>query len=313
MVSSIFFVIALLTGWSIVSIQGGLKLSGIMISRQDYTYRALDACKQCHEQVYHFLNSSFEDALKRMELGSTLETPMPTYYTAGLHAETQSQVRNTLRIYQSALDDFGLSSISISYNGGKDCLVMLVIYLAAIYDNYLKSGKNISKINSVYVNNEETFREQDAFLKESVAAYGLDFVPLKSGMKEGFQEYLDKYPKIKAIIVGIRRIDPYGAHMNVRQHTDNGWPDFVRLSPVLEWNTSEIWYFLRATETSYCSLYNKGYTSLGGVNTTIPNPLLRREDGTYLPAYMLQHDNGERLGRVTDRKSVQPDRREGKL
>lgn len=313
MVSSIFFVIALLTGWSIVSIQGGLKLSGIMINREDYTYKALDACRQCHEQVYEFLNSSFEDALKQMELRSTFDEPMPTYYTAGLHAETQAQVRNTMRIYRDALKDFGLGSLSISYNGGKDCLVMLVIYLAAIYDHYLKDGEKISEINSVYINNEETFREQDVFLKESVATYGLDFVPLRSNMKQGFEEYLAKKSEIEAIIVGIRRIDPYGAHMKIRQHTDNGWPDFVRLSPVLEWNTSEIWYFLRVTGTNYCSLYNRGYTSLGGVNSTIPNPLLKREDGSYLPAYMLQHDNGERLGRVTDTKSAKPDRREGKL
>ena len=59
-------------------------------------------------------------------------------------------------------------------------------------------------------------------------------------------------------------------------------------------------------EIPYCSLYDRGYTSLGGTTDTHPNPTLKAgDDGkeaetngqTFRPAYELVEDNEERLGR----------------
>jgi hypothetical protein len=51
----------------------------------------------------------------------------------------------------------------------------------------------------------------------------------------------------------------------------------------------------------YCTMYDEGYTSLGGVNDTVRNPKLRAvgEDGRerYRPAWEMTWDQGERLGR----------------
>ena len=49
----------------------------------------------------------------------------------------------------------------------------------------------------------------------------------------------------------------------------------------------------------YCELYDEGYTSLGGTTDTHPNPKLRiqGEEGRYRPAYELEDDREERLGR----------------
>jgi FAD synthetase len=103
--------------------------------------------------------------------------------------------------------------------------------------------------------------------------------------------------------------------------TDHGWPDFVRIHPVIDWHYAEIWAFIRHIGIKYCSLYDDGYTSLGGTNDTHPNPKLRTQgtklscdattttdDGdageggenfgiSYRPAYELVEDNEERLGR----------------
>ncbi|QPG74687.1 hypothetical protein FOA43_002020 [Brettanomyces nanus] len=262
----------------------------------DSSSENLQACRLCHSIVYQFLNSSFDETLSQMDVDKN--DTIPSYYTPELHKETQTMVRNTLKIYEDVLNDYSMEELSISYNGGKDCLVMLVIYLAAIYEK-TREG---SLINSVYINNEEAFEEQDKFLDNTVKYYGLDFIPIRSEMKEGFERYLEMKSQIKAIIVGIRRIDPYGEKLNISQRTDNGWPDFVRIHPVLEWKTSEVWYFLKATRTEYCELYDKGYTSLGGRNSTIQNPLLKQKDGKYLAAYMLDDDRNERLSRVKRRE-----------
>lgn len=92
--------------------------------------------------------------------------------------------------------------------------------------------------------------------------------------------------------------------------TDGNWPRFMRIHPVIDWRLNEIWIFLRSPHLSdpdtgakleYCSIYDEGYTSLGGVNDTLPNPKLKYldEEGKerYRPAYELVQDDEERLGR----------------
>jgi len=57
--------------------------------------------------------------------------------------------------------------------------------------------------------------------------------------------------------------------------------------------------FIRHLNIPYCSLYDLGYTSLGGTTDTHPNPALKTEgqEGKYRPAFELIEDEEERLGR----------------
>jgi 3'-phosphoadenosine 5'-phosphosulfate sulfotransferase (PAPS reductase)/FAD synthetase len=48
-----------------------------------------------------------------------------------------------------------------------------------------------------------------------------------------------------------------------------------------------VWNFLLATKVPYCSLYDRGYTSIGSTATTVPNDLLRRSDGSFAHARLL--------------------------
>ncbi|RAH42018.1 FAD synthase [Aspergillus brunneoviolaceus CBS 621.78] len=50
-----------------------------------------------------------------------------------LLAAVQKQTRVTLDVFAAALDTFPLENLSLSYNGGKDCLVMLVLFLASLH------------------------------------------------------------------------------------------------------------------------------------------------------------------------------------
>jgi FAD synthetase len=130
--------------------------------------------------------------------------------------------------------------------------------------------------------------------------------------RDAFALYLAENRHVKAIFVGTRRTDPHGEHLTFFDRTDGGWPDFVRVHPVIDWRLEEVWTFLRADELAgpgleYCSMYDEGYTSLGGVGDTVRNPKLRVvEDGQgegetgvvrYRPAYELVVDGEERLGR----------------
>ncbi|KAL8809256.1 MAG: hypothetical protein Q9223_007950 [Gallowayella weberi] len=120
-------------------------------------------------------------------------------------------------------------------------------------------------------------------------------------MKEAFATYLGKNPNVEAIFVGTRRTDPHGGKLSAGgfDMTDGGWPRFMRVHPVIEWHYIEVWAFLRHLNIPYCQLYDQGYTSLGGTNDTHPNPALRipGSEVRYRPAYELEKDGEERLGR----------------
>ncbi|OCK80192.1 adenine nucleotide alpha hydrolases-like protein [Lepidopterella palustris CBS 459.81] len=236
----------------------------------------------------------------------------------------QEQTRISLDVLSEALDRYSLSELSLSYNGGKDCLVLLILYLAALHAKGLarSSTNNVNTghhepIQCVYIQAEFPFAEVEDFVKTSVATYSLSLATYAKPMKEAFAEYLHDKPSVKAIFVGTRRTDPHGAKLTHFDPTDHGWPKFMRIHPVIDWHYVDIWTFTRHLQIPYCVLYDRGYTSLGGTTDTHPNPALliqsqnpsQHSNGTqygsqngtstlkFRPAYELIEDRAERLGR----------------
>lgn len=69
---------------------------------------------------------------------------------------------------------------------------------------------------------------------------------------------------------------------------------------MLDWTCENVWEYLLKKQVPYCSMYDHGYTSIGNMKNTRPNPNLevRDQPGTFLPAYKLLDDALERAGRV---------------
>lgn len=151
----------------------------------------------------------------------------------------------------------------MSYNGGKDCLVLLVIYLAALHVHYHKrdfdsehanSASNSSTmtsrklgqsfpetIKSVYIRPAYPFPQVDSFVRSSALEYNLDLKTSPGPMKAAFTNYLQDHPEVKAIFVGTRRTDPHGGALTHFDPTDRGWPSFMRIHPVIDWHYQDIW------------------------------------------------------------------------
>ena len=85
---------------------------------------------------------------------------------------------------------------------------------------------------------------------------------------------------MKAILMGTRGDDPHGKWVKdfSRTDVDKGWPDFMRVNPILTWSYVDVWNFIRRLQLPYCILYDRGYTSLGSRSSTVPNPDLKNID-----------------------------------
>lgn len=82
-------------------------------------------------------------------------------------------------------------------------------------------------------------------------------------MKAAFTEYLQDFPKVKAIFVGTRRTDPHGAELTHFDPTDHGWPEFMRIHPVIDWHYVEIWTVRHLLFSVCCSknVYSQNVSS----------------------------------------------------
>ncbi|KIW01928.1 uncharacterized protein PV09_06769 [Verruconis gallopava] len=256
----------------------------------------LDLCRSIHERVSLFLAQDAPSERVR---------------------NVQQQTRISLGVIAEALKRYTLPELSLSYNGGKDCLVLLILYLCALHDHpSLTSSRNTSHaIQSVYIVSKHPFQEVEDFVASSSKTCSLQLVRYAKGMKDAFTDYLRDYPSVKAIFVGTRRTDPHGANLTHFDPTDHGWPAFMRVHPVIDWHYVDVWTFIRRLNIPYCPLYDMGYTSLGGTTDTHRNPALRRRSvsgtGTphveFRPAYELVEDDEERLGRDWERRGKPPE------
>jgi FAD synthetase len=109
-------------------------------------------------------------------------------------------------------------SLALSFNGGKDCTVLL--HLVAAVMSRLGYGQEL--IRTVFVTYPNPFPHVDAFVKVCIQRYQLKCVYIPGPMKQALQQYLDGSVSTKAIFVGIRRTDPYAGNYIQRESEKRG-------------------------------------------------------------------------------------------
>ncbi|CAG8792874.1 23157_t:CDS:2 [Gigaspora margarita] len=214
------------------------------------------------------------------------DKPISRYITHALDA-----IEKAIRLY-------GTEDLCLSFNGGKDCMVLLHLFAAVLYKHFHDSI-NTFNIQAVYITYPNSFTEVDNFVKECVRSYRIDLVTIEGSIKQALAKYSKLRPNVKAILVGTRRNDPHGGRLSEFMPTDLDWPPFMRVHPILDWHYATIWEFLRTLKVPYCILYDKGYTSLGGTDNTHPNPDLLNPSQPcgYDPAWKLVDESRERCSR----------------
>jgi FAD synthetase len=163
----------------------------------------------------------------------------------------------------------------------------------------------------VYFVSANNFPEVLEFMGACERCHGFETRHL-DGFKPGLESLIAG--GMQAVIMGTRSSDPDGVDLEHFSPTSLNWPPAMRVCPILHWSYQHVWEFLRGVKLPYCCLYDSGYTSLGSVRDSVPNPLLRviatgtasgvegatsvSAAATFLPAYMLQEGCHERLGRT---------------
>jgi len=182
----------------------------------------------------------------------------------------QEKTKVALGVIDSALDRYSVDEISLAYHGSQECLVLLNLLLCALarLETPLPPA-----LQTVYVASPEAFAQVDAFVNESVAAYRLDLTRYALPKKDAFKLYLEEHNTVKAILMGITRSDPQSQTLTHFDETDQGWPAFTRVHPIIDWDHDEIWAFIRYFQIPYSSFYGQNM-SPGGIRDMFPKPTL---------------------------------------
>jgi hypothetical protein len=122
-----------------------------------------------------------------------------------------------------------LEALAISYNGGKDCNV-LVHLLAAVLrrlSSPASSSSSLPRLPALYVACAAPFAEVERFVAASVARYNLELRRVRSDMKGGLQEYMRMRAEhmgrpCSTVFVGQRRTDPGGGELGALGYAQAG-------------------------------------------------------------------------------------------
>jgi FAD synthetase len=216
----------------------------------------------------------------------------------------QALIQKAQNIIRTALEKYSLEQVAIIFNGGKDSVVLLELVRTVLRaDLSQRDNKKRFPIKVIYFRSDDTFPEIDEFINQMVNRYSLELITITSqSIKSGLTRLKKTYPDIQALMIGTRSTDPHGGALSSFSPTSSGWPEYMRINPLLEWSYEAIWKYILTFSMPYCSLYDQGYTSIGDRSSTFPNPALKRDMNSeiveYEPAWLLEDGSRERDDRI---------------
>ena len=226
----------------------------------------------------------------------------PLVLYSQIKANNDKLALDAIEFIKKIINQYSLEHLALSFNGGKDCMVLL--YLIRISLKLL--NKKDENLPIIWFQRNNEFKELVEFLRFCVKKYKFPLFEACNDYKTGLEEYLKNgNPSCRAVFLGQRTSDPWCSNLSLSTHCTVGWPDIMRINPILYWSYNDIWKFLISYNLQYCCLYDQGYTSLGDIQATIPNPILYDRHLIKFKSAdkMNKYQNAERFGRLIKNKS----------
>ena len=107
---------------------------------------------------------------------------------------------------------FRANELAISFNGGKDSVVLLHLIKMAIEQRNNTNptqASDLGQMITIYFQMADSFREVDEFMKNLAEEYQLRVVYLGC-FKTGLENLKSTHGDVKGIFMGTRRVDPDG-------------------------------------------------------------------------------------------------------
>ncbi|MFN4218696.1 MAG: phosphoadenosine phosphosulfate reductase family protein [Candidatus Bipolaricaulia bacterium] len=187
--------------------------------------------------------------------------------------------QKSLEILRQALAGFG-SAMAVAFTGGKDSLVVL--------DLVRRAGGGRISIPVLHIDTTVDFPEVYEYRDRLAREWGFQLViyqnrealaeaPSTDDPKfclfcttrlktEALNQAIQKY-RWRALVTGVRW-DEHNARSQELYFSPR--PDHVRVHPILHFRERDVWEYIKKYQLPYCSLYDKGYRSLGCVPCTKP-------------------------------------------
>lgn len=117
-----------------------------------------------------------------------------------------------MQVLNKALDDYRLDHIFLSFNGGKDCTVLLHLVYNLLK---LRPRSQNNAILCVYMQPEHPFDEVESFVRDCSINYFPIVIKSALGTKQdALFRICAEFPHLKATLMGCRRTDPYCHHLS---------------------------------------------------------------------------------------------------
>lgn len=107
------------------------------------------------------------------------------------------------------LDAYESKEIFLSFNGGKDCTVLLHMFA----NLFTKRHPNETLL-CLYIQPDNSFDEIEEFIVECQKQYQIKMEIIRGTVKSALFEICQRYPHLKAVVMGCRHTDPYCSNLN---------------------------------------------------------------------------------------------------
>ncbi len=185
----------------------------------------------------------------------------------------------SLATLAEALERVGNGVAAVAWTGGKDSTVALRLWMEILRE------RGAEKPVALSIDTGLKFPETISFRKAMAREWGVRVIEAGPAFRAAAPVSEDRLEccrllkieplraaiaenGISVLITGIRR-DEHPSRGDREAFEKRCDPDYLQVSPLIEWTEMDIWSHIAGRGLPYCPLYDKGYRSLGCMPCTV--------------------------------------------